>query len=363
MNYFSKIEAYFSGELSAVERGLFEEELAMNAALQKGVEAYELAQDLFDFTAEHLSEETIIASEANETAAVLIDFVANNLSENQILETTSIIEKQAITRTLLTRRHRRAWLVAASMLLILSLMGTRFYLTQEKQEGNIQVAIAKKATEGSATIEPDFPIEKTIRPTPEKEAIVAKEKIKTTKIKPVNEPIKDKEIITIPQNIVLNTEKEEKITLPKRPIIKIVEPLVTNITAQEISTGKVIDRAESAIYSGTNAVILKAGFHAKAGANFTATATDILNHSVSTVIEHGQPVVYSARETITLEAGFYAKPGADFTAKTKEAVNDISIGAIISPEERVVFKAGNTITFKPGFHAKLGATLVATVGD
>lgn len=359
MNYFSKIEAYFSGDLSAAERELFEEELAINTVLQKEVEAYELAQDLFGFTAEHLSEETIISREANEMAAALIDFVANNLSENQILETTPITEEHAITRTLPTRRNRSAWLVAASMVLILSLMGTQYYLNQAKQGGQIDTAIAKKST-GASDVELTSPTEKLIIPIPEKETIVSKKEPKTRTIAKPAKALEDKANITAPQNIALNTKK---ITLPKREVIKVVESLVSNITAQEITTGKVIDKGESVIYSGTNAVTLKAGFHAKAGASFTATATDLVNHSANTVIDSEQPVIFSARETITLKAGFHAKAGADFTAKTKAATNDLSVEAVISPEEVIVFKASNTITFKPGFHAKPGATLVASVGD
>lgn len=357
MNYFSKIEAYFLGELQEEEHRLFEEELATNMLLQKEVEAYELAQDLFGFTATHLSEETIIATDAKETVEALINFTANHLSEEQILATTPVVEQAAITRTLQPRKNRSAWLVAASMLLILSLIGTQFYLTQGRQEGNIEGVIANTSIK-APTSEVVAPVEKITVPTPEKELIVSKEATKKpAKTNSVKVLTTDKKVVPMPQNIaVVNIEKEEKIAVSKKPITKVVAPLETNITAQEITTGKIIDSGASVVYNSTNAVTLKAGFYAKVGATFTATTTDLVNHSANSVIDSEESVVYSASETITLKA--------DFTAKTKEAFNkDISIEAVIAPEETIVFKASNTITFKPGFHVKPGATLIASVGE
>ena len=85
MNYFDKIEAYTTGTLDEMERSVFEVELAQNATLKQELEAYQLAESLFDFAGENLAEETIINSDATSLADELINFTANNFSEVEIL--------------------------------------------------------------------------------------------------------------------------------------------------------------------------------------------------------------------------------------------------------------------------------------
>ena len=85
MNYFDKIEAYSAGMLSEMERSIFETELTQNVALQEELEAYQLAQSLFDFAGKNLSEETIINADTSNLFDELINFIASNLSEEQIL--------------------------------------------------------------------------------------------------------------------------------------------------------------------------------------------------------------------------------------------------------------------------------------
>jgi len=363
MNYFSKIEAYFLGELQEEEHRLFEEELATSTLLQQEVEAYELAQDLFGFAAEHLSEETIIATDTKETVEALISFTANNLSEDQILAPTPVVGQAAITRTLQPRRNRRAWLVAASMLLILSMIGSQFY-TSQLQKGTIETPVAINTPLKKVITEPTNLVVPT-KINPAKEVIV--EEAQPNKVLSKNRPAKAQNRTTKPQELMVNLVKKEKKTLVKRPVMPTVEPLVFNLTAQEITTQKVINSGESVIYSGAEAVTLKAGFHAQAGADFTATSGAIVSTtlSVNEVVEGKQPVILKAAKAITMKPGFHVNSETAFVAKatTKKESENIAINTVISPNEEVVFKAGNTIILKPGFHAKAGAAFVATIGQ
>lgn len=353
MNYFEKIEAYKNGTLNEVERLVFEETLAQNPSLQQELEAYELeayelGQDLFAFVGTTLSEETITAPEATDTADLLINFTANNLSEAQILASDSAATNTAIIRPLNRRSNRNAWLVAASMLLILSLIGSQFY-TSSSQVDSYETPIAERAQIEPRITKSASPIVLPENNVPQQE-IVAKE-TPVVKVEKKTAIIKKKR--TKVQNLALSR--------PKMPILAPL-PLVVNITAQEITTGKVIAKGESVVYNGENSVTLKAGFHAKAGANFVATATNNANFTANEVIESQQPVVYKAGKTITLKPGFHAKKGIDFTAKANVGTaEELSTNAVISSSEAVIYKAGHTITLKPGFHAKAGAAFVATI--
>lgn len=360
-NYFEKIEAYKTGTLSEVERLVFEEELAQNVLLQQEVAAYNLAEQLFDFVGETLPTETIVASEANETADLLISFTANKLSEGQIINTPNSTSTETIVRELTPKSNRTAWLVAASMLLILSLIGIQFYNT------------SFGTNDLDSTIVKTEPVEKTIMEPANVVAEVDSEAVSkesTSKANTVNEstpslPKKVRKKLENKPLIISNSNQEiAKKILQKSPNkinLPTVEPTVIKLTAQEITTKKVVSTGEAMVYEGDNSVTLKAGFHAKAGANFVATASDKVTFLTNEVIEEQMSTVYEASQTITLKPGFHAKAGSNFIAKAK-ATDNLSTDVIVSPEEAVIFKAGNTIIFKPGFHAKPGAEVAAIVG-
>ena len=310
MNYFEKIEAYKNGSLSEVERLVFEETLAEDAALQEEIAGYELGQTLFDFAGTNLLEEEITTPRATHTADLLINFTANNLSETQILETDSTPVNTAIVRPLNRRSNRTTWLVAASMLLILSLIGSQFYM---RQQPNMDKLVAEQQQKEPTIIKPSNPIVLPENNVPQQE-IVIKE---TPTLKVEKKGVEFKKKRTTIRNLALNNPKKTVRSLPNRPKMPILEPLVVNITAQEITTGKVIDKGASVVYNGEHSVTLKAGFHAKAGANFVATTASNANFSANEVIESQQPVVYKASKTITLKPGFHAKKRSKFYCKSK----------------------------------------------
>ncbi len=357
MNYFEKIEAYKNGNLSKIERLVFEEALAENLSLQEEVAAYELGQDLFSFVGGTLSEEEITSPEATATADLLINFAANTLSETEILATDSSATNTAIIRPLKNKRtNKKTWLVAASMLLMLSLIGSQFYMSQQRPLG--QSVVENKLTK------PVFKAPSNSIILPEnnapKQEIIARERLVSKNINKV-EKVK-KNAIQKMSSLAENGSRKTTVPLSPRTEMPILEPLVTNITAQKITTGKVIDSGESVVYQGDNGVTLKPGFHAKAGANFVAMATTKTNFIANEVLESKQSVVYKASQTITLKPGFHAKSGIDFTAKANAGTEkELSTNVVISSNEEVVYKAENTITLKPGFHAKAGAAFVATV--
>lgn len=358
MNYFEKIEAYKNGSLSEVERLVFEEILAESPALQEEIAGYELGQDLFDFVGTTLSEEEIIAPATTDVANLLINFTANNLSETQILEGESVAENTAIIRPLNQRSNRTTWLAAASMLLILSLIGSQFYTSQQQ---SIDQPVAEHQPTKPVIAEPTNPIALPENDAPQQE-IAAKE-ISISKVEKKAEKVKKNHTNKV-QHLAENTQQKVTAPLSTRAEMPILEPLVTNITAQEITTGRIFGAGESVVYNGENSVTLKAGFHAKAGASFVATATNNVNFLADEVLASKEPVVYEASKTITLKPGFHAKAGIDFTAKANiGGAETLSTNVVISSNEAVVYKAGNTITLKPGFHAKAGAAFVATVGE
>lgn len=360
MNYFEKIEAYKNGTLNEVERLVFEETLASDLALQQELAAYELGQDLFEFVGTTLSEETITAPEATDAADLLINFTANNLSETQILASDSAATNTAIIKPLKNREpNRSAWLVAASMLLILSLIGSQFY-TASSPVDSYETPIAEQEQIEPTITKPVSPIVLPENNVPQQE-IVAKD---TPVLKVEKKAVAIKKKRAKVQDLALNSPQKRIETLPNRPEMPILAPLplVVNITAQEITTGKVIATGESVVYNGGNFVTLKAGFHAKAGANFVATAANNTIFLANEVIEDRQPVVYKTSKIITLKPGFHAKKGIDFIAKANSGLaKELSTNVIISSNEAIVYKAGSTITLTPGFHAKAGAGFVATI--
>lgn len=364
MNYFTKISAYFDKELSDLECLVFEQELAENATLQAEVAAYEMAQSLFGFAAEALPTEEIIGTEAAETADELITFVASNLSEEQILGAATQVDQPTVIRQLKPRRNRMAWLAAASMLFIISMMGLRFQSNQASWETLGQdgpVAVTAPAEKIIA------PIVKEITP------IVKEEKVNQLVSTPTTEKdVKSKVRIYEPAivkvvkkqqtnsldlaaNSTRNSSKKEQSNL-----------LALNTTATKITTGKVIDRGQAVVYKAGNSVVLKEGFHAKAGSSFLAkTSSDnktSVDYSSAATITGSKKVVYQANKTITLKPGFHATAGTNFVAKTAFANNkEVATNTIISDKESVLVKASNSITLKAGFHAKAGANFTAKV--
>ncbi len=371
MIYFEKIEAYFSGTMNEMEQSIFEQALEENTVLQKEYEAYQSAQSLFNFTAETLSEKEITTSNnATETVEQLINFTANNLSEQEILGSAETVDtqRQAIVRRLKTRKNRTEWLVAASMLLILSLIGSRFYnnnsieplhtptevVVEKTTEPKIETPIEQEKTIPTAIIaEPAAKVVKKVakkRPVPKYEP--AKVRIRT-KTNPVVEP-----------NQIAATEKMS----PTEITATIANPIAAVLTsAEKIVTGKVINKGEAFVYEAGNSITLKPGFHAKAGASFVATsnksATTVIDLTKSEVIDNQEATIYNASNSITLKPGFHAKAGSDFVASTtnSSAAKFVSTNAVISEKEAVVVKADEGITLKAGFHAKAGADFVAKV--
>lgn len=308
MNYFSKIEAYFSGELNELDRSVFEQELAENDLLQKELKAYQAAEELFNFTATHLSEEVIAAPTASELAEELINFTAFNLNEEEILAPTKIASKQeAIVHTLKPQPNRTAWLVAASMLLILSITGISFY---NKSSQEIITPIAKSIEEVS--LHPE-------------NAIVS------TKI--LEEPI-----IKLPK-----TPSENKLVEKENIIKKAVIPSKTKPTIQAIAVKEPIKQLVASPISK----------------NTTAN-----NIATEVIISKGEAIAYKAENTVTLQPGFHAKAGSKLIAATNTSnlvQKDVETNTAITEKESVVFTAENSITLKPGFHAKAGSEFVASI--
>jgi len=109
MNYFSKIEAYFADEMTAVEKTVFEQELAENNHLQQEWKAYQTAQQLFGLVASNLPESDIIVDTARETTEQIITFTANALSEKEILEPITPKTQKPVIRKLQRKSNRTAW--------------------------------------------------------------------------------------------------------------------------------------------------------------------------------------------------------------------------------------------------------------
>jgi len=367
MTYFEKIEAYLSGEMAEVEQSIFEQALEENTRLQKEYEAYRTAQSLFNFSGKTLSEKEILSTNATETAENLINFTAQHLSEQEILETPKAVanKPQAVISTLNTRRNRLEWLVAASMLFVLSMIGARFYSQSNRTTNSPTNIVAEKpsapkvekaieTTKNNPTPVIIAPIATIVKetsiPKPASKYEPAKVRI-TPKVKPV---VAQKNIVAV-----------AKIAAKETPSVspKPIAALLT--TAEKIVTGKVIKQGEAVVYKAEESITLKPGFHAKAGADFIATSgankeiiTDLMK---AEVIDQQQTVVYSASNTITLKPGFHAKAGSAFVAQTSNSAKSVSTNTVISDNESVIVKADNGITLKAGFHAKAGANFVAKV--
>lgn len=359
MNYFTKIEAYFSNGLSELDRLVFEQELAENAKLQKEVAAFELAQSLFGFTAETLPEEEIVASTATKTADELIGFVANNLSEEQILGIDATVQSTAITRTLKPKRNRTAWLAAASIAIILSFIGLQI------QQGS---TIAPAATIAAAKKQAPS-IEKMAVPNNQLGKKVAEEVVAAFKNIQPSQKTDNTSVKNYEPAIVKTIKKQRKNSNHLAATIATVpstDPLALNTVATEVTTRKVVDKGESLSYQAVENIILKEGFHAKAGATFTATTyektKDVLASTAA--LSGQQKVVYQAKQTITLGTGFQVAADTEFTAKTtpNPYQTTVATNTIISEEEEIVLKAKKSISLESGFEVKAGANFTAAIG-
>ena len=367
MNYYKKIAAYFEGKMSVVERQVFEQELEENVILQKEMEAYELAQNLFNFSATNLSEREIISTSATESAEEIIQFTAKHLSEAKILAIGSSKKSTIIERKLHPSFYNRsAWLVAASMLIILSVIGNRFYNNQDslKTIGNSQPAIVE--TPSIEVLQPEnkqvIPATNNIQESPLK--VIAQKKPKSSKPKYESARVK-----------ITKKNKKESFSEPIKDLSFQNTPTKTTsnnlialyTTAQKIISATQIASGQSVVYKAEKTIILKTGFHAKAGAEFTAAP--IKNEAIPSDLTldgtyDGNVTNYNASNTIILKPGFHAKAGMDFTASTNtpNALQEVSSNTIISDKESVIIKANNTVILRPGFHAKAGASFVAEVG-
>lgn len=374
MTYFEKIEAYLSGAMDEMEKSIFEEALAENTVLQKEYEAYQAAQDLFNFTAEKLSAEEIITSNATETADQLINFTAQNLSEAEILGTTETLSapKEAIVRTLETSRNRIEWLVAASMVFILSLIGSRFYNSSaiDPIQASTEVVVEKTVEPNTPTVQ-EVTVPESVITEPQEKIVkkvakeVAKKRPQPRAYEPAKVRITPKVVPVVEQQPIAIVEKAEKMVTPTTSTTS--KPMAVLTKAEKIVTGKVINKGEAVVYKAGNSITLKPGFHAKAGADFVATSLEkatVTDLTKVAIIEQQQSVVYNAANSITLKPGFHAKAGSNFVAATAKPVNaaaTVSTNMVISQEEEILIKADETVTLKPGFHAKAGAGFVAKV--
>lgn len=351
MQYYQKIEAYFEDKLSAVERLVFEQELAENPILQKEFHAYETAHSLFDFAGNNLPSEEIIADSAEKTAGKLIDYTAKNLTTAEIIAIPNA-KPQAIVRSINPTPAPVFWLVAASLLALLTIVGIRFYAEQDNKALNNVAAVEKIIPESIET-------EKIIPPQPT--TLIAKKTPAPVKQKRQYEPAK----ITRREKPVQTLEMP--LVEPISPIVQTVETKKTvrqialNTKATTLSTNSVIDKDNSVVYEAKESITLKAGFHAKAGAAFTAKPIIKKEVLQTAAIIESQKSVQLQAESIVLKPGFHAKAGTSFTAKTKKAEIASETNAIINATESVTIKSESVITLKPGFHAKAGATFTAKV--
>jgi len=377
MNYFTKIEAYFNGELNDLERLVFEQELVADTTLQEEVAAYEMAQSLFEYTAETLPEEEIVGNTATVTADEIIAFTASHLSEEQILGKPKQATQPTIVQQLKPRRNRTAWLVAASMLFIISMIGLRYQNNPASLEPlERERAVAENKPEKTDMI----PLEKEVMPNNSVEEIAPKVEVSELNQFVVTTPSKEKVEKSSkayqPAKVKVIKKQKKKAynlvanTLEILPDNNSSAPLAVNTTVTEIKTSKVISAGENVEYKAENAVVLEEGFYTGVGGTLVAktvnetTVNDenfAADYTSSATITGTEKVVYKANETITLKPGFHAKVGTDFVAKTAAISNEVATNTVISDKESVLVKANNSITLKPGFHAKAGADFTATV--
>jgi len=366
MTYFEKIEAYFNGEMNEMEQSIFEQTLKENSVLQQEYETYKTAQSLFNFTATTLTEAEITTSGATQTVDEIITFTAQHLSEKEILGSTKTIstQPQAVVKNISTRRNRTEWLVAASMLFVISLIGSQFYQNPaiETLPQSTNAVVEKSINSKKQTPTEQKEVLPTLIITEPVAPIVKIETKKGPKVKyePAKVRITPKSKPVVEPNHIAAVDKVPiKESTPMG-----TQPIAVLTTAEKIVTGKVIDKGETVVYEVENTITLKNGFHVKPGASFVATTNKTtVDLKKSEIIDNQQSIEYNATNSITLNPGFHAKAGSAFVATTNHssATDFISTNAVISEKEEVVIKADQGITLKPGFHAKVGADFLAKV--
>lgn len=309
MNYFDKIEAYFADELSDFEKLLFEQEVEENAGLQAEVEAYKLAADLFDFTSNHLSTKSILSSASEKTADQLLSFVANNLSEEEIIG----LNKNPKPNLTIERHFSllQQLSIAATLLLLIGMTTWYFGIDNYSKQPKVTAPLVQINEPHSVETLASTPIAKTEKA----DITISKDNIKPRANG--KDKLTKKVAKTLPTTPKTLAEKD--MSTPKEIIVNNLPP--EPIAATHIVVDRTISTGEEVTYQANNTITLKPGFHAKAGASFTANST----------------------------------------SKDAALVSDIAIASTISNKESVVFKAGQSITLKPGFHVEAGADFVATV--
>ncbi|MEM6318270.1 MAG: 3-coathanger stack domain-containing protein [Bacteroidota bacterium] len=358
MTYFEKIEAYATGKMEATEQAFFEQELVENDVLKVEWEAYQLVNELVDFTAKETTEADIRQTAAEATADSLLHFSATRLSEAQIIEKQT--SQKAIIRPLKSR-SRAAWLAAASVLFLVGMVGLRSFLAMDNSvtSSSKKIATVSETATPIRTVEPvQNPVSESTSETEKTLAEVTTEQQEEITLPAIQkqkyEPAKVK---TKPNNRLVAAKEGKKVSDEI-----IAKPLAMTIAAEQITTERVIKENETVIYKAQNTITLKSGFHAKAGASFTATHDKPTTpKSSNAVIQANETVAYEHEEGIVLKPGFHAKAGATFVAKapSNETVNsDITI----NERESITVSAQKTVTLRPGFHAKAGSSFTAKVG-
>jgi len=351
MTYFNKIEQYFAKEMSEVDCLLFEQELAENAVLQNEVAAYEMAQNLFGWTAEALTETEITASAEEQVADELIGFVAANLSEAEIMGNTS--KKSAVVRSLPKRSRRTAWLAAASVALVLSFIGWNW-------QGNTSPATTPTLAHNDQSPEIDQSLQPETKETPtvNQLATIEKEKPFINKATIEDNPRKyEPASVKIVRKPVNNLTKND-----------LTNPLAINETTTGIQTERIIKGGQKVVYRAENGILLKSGFQVRTGSSFTASTvmdqTVAANVIADQKIEGAQKVTYQAKETVTLTEGFHVAAGTEFVAKTTPKPNDgiVTTNTVVSEQEEMLLQAESSITLEAGFHVRAGGNFSATIG-
>ena len=260
MSYQDKIQQYNRDQMTELERFVFEQELEENPQLKKSLVASTLVEDLLTVT-------------------------SSSLTEQQILDNSTIINNKPT--------NKNKWYLALGGLLLFGIASLSFFDWNQNTTSNSNIKVEEvpvpEATKPAVTIplKENTPIENAVKETNSpKKAIKAPEKAK-----PKQEVAGKKEPIpyaaTTPTSktpkLFEQTEKQENIgvvTLEPgfsvaknqsfEAAIKEGQPMASLNSEKAIESVEIVNKGQSVTYAAGNSIVLKPGFHVKAGATFTA---------------------------------------------------------------------------------------------
>lgn len=270
MSYLSKIEAYSDGTMSDIEQMLFEAELLDNPSLNKEWEAYQLTQELLNFTALNLPEEVPANPVVEEPAGGLLSpklwmlaassfvaigiyfmttlSIATDSKEEVVVDSSELQVKEAMQQNKIQEEQQSSIFI-------------------EYQETEISVEPFKKVVPTIQKVEKTIPTTESALPSLKVKKPIAKKK---ETVAPIAAASNYNTITTPVRSTVSATALKAEVIVADTKRTNTSIAIASNLNKQKITSKKLINSKDVVALKAGNSITFEPGFSAEAGSVVTA---------------------------------------------------------------------------------------------